>query len=185
MQLVCLVVNALFLQAINIGVGRHISTLPKAQIQEIAKLVFIDQWLFALDLMLIKFSALAFLARIFDVSRRFKIACRAVAFFNFAFFIFTVSYTLRCKPTERAWNPYIPGSCEEYGTFVAGYWVSGIWDALLDILILVLPLPMLWRLHMKPARRWLLIATFFISYRYAFSISYQNKTRLMLIAASP
>ncbi|KAI2471799.1 hypothetical protein F4781DRAFT_420450 [Annulohypoxylon bovei var. microspora] len=60
---------------------------------------------------------------------------------------------LSCVPIEKNWDSSIPGRCLDYGTVTL---VIGIFNVLLDFLILGIPMPLLWRLRMSTRRKILL-----------------------------
>jgi hypothetical protein len=73
---------------------------------------------------------------------------------------YTVTFFMdvfRCKPVEAAWNPTVHGTCLSYAAFP---WATGIFNVVSDFYILVLPLPVLFKMHMPLARR-LRIASIF------------------------
>ncbi|KAH7310895.1 hypothetical protein B0I35DRAFT_489801 [Stachybotrys elegans] len=65
------------------------------------------------------------------------------------------------QPIERAWIPTMPGRCLNTGTLWMG---SGISSLIIDVFILMLPLPILWRLQMKTARKLQISGVFVCGY---------------------
>jgi hypothetical protein len=55
------------------------------------------------------------------------------------------SAIFQCTPVGKAWHPHIPGHCIDLEAFV---WGNAIPNAILDYLILLLPILPVWRLHM-------------------------------------
>ena len=63
----------------------------------------------------------------------------------------------RCKPIEASWNPTIEGTCMSYAAFP---YATGIFNIISDFYILLLPLPVIFKMTMTWTRR-LRIASIF------------------------
>lgn len=62
-----------------------------------------------------------------------------------------------CDPLEKVYNPAVPGHCLQKN--IPPY-LSGFFNTISDIYILVLPVPFIWKLNMKVSRKLRLIAVF-------------------------
>ena len=87
-------------------------------------------------------------------------ACHALIWLNFIFYsIFFFLVLFACKPVRRYWNPWIEGSCidgDKLNAFASSFIATS------DILILILPQPLIWRLHMTLKRKIALSAVFLV-----------------------
>lgn len=63
----------------------------------------------------------------------------------------------RCNPVEKAYNPSLPGRCLQKNI---NAYLSGAFNTISDLYILVIPVPFIWGLNMKVSRRLRLIAVF-------------------------
>lgn len=72
-------------------------------------------------------------------------------------FIFTS--ILGCRPFAVAWNPTGDGHCLQEST--VAYAITGI-NIFTDIIVLVLPLPWLWKLQMDTSRKISITAMFLL-----------------------
>ena len=120
-------------------------------------------WLYTIAIWLSKLSALAFYARVFSPgNRRFRLALWVVAGLACAWIVAVlVSLILQCNPPQKAWERAIPGACQD----PYNWWlISGVTSFILDMIILLLPLPMLWRLQVKASRKGLIIGVFLSGY---------------------
>jgi hypothetical protein len=73
--------------------------------------------------------------------------------------LFTLMVLFQCDPIQKAWEFVIPGRCLN----TVGYFKAETTFSLgTNLLILLLPMPTLWKLHMVLRRRLLLIAIFAI-----------------------
>ena len=120
-------------------------------------------WLYSIAIWLSKLSSLAFYDLIFSSgTRNFRLALWIVAWLVCAWLVAVlVSLILQCSPPQEAWERTVPGACQDpYNWWLA----SGVSSFILDLIILLLPLPMLWRLQVKPSRKGLLIGVFFCGF---------------------
>lgn len=64
---------------------------------------------------------------------------------------------LICRPIAKNWDPTAAGHC---GNRMAGYTAVSVVNVVIDCLMLVLPLPMVFRLQVKPGYKWALCGIF-------------------------
>ena len=70
---------------------------------------------------------------------------------------------LICHPLAGIWNPSVTGSC---GQRVVSYVMLEALGLLLDLVALILPLPITWRLHMDMKRKLLVSSVLSIGALY-------------------
>ena len=63
----------------------------------------------------------------------------------------------QCVPISSAWNPSETGKCLPYGALVLA---MGIVNIITDVIMLVLPMPLLWKLNVSKSRKWMLMIMF-------------------------
>ena len=69
---------------------------------------------------------------------------------------FTVIF--QCTPVNYLWGKTIPGGhCFDSGILVI---VGGALNAVTDVLMLILPIPVLWKLQMSTRKKWTVSAIF-------------------------
>ena len=68
-----------------------------------------------------------------------------------------------CTPVRKSWQPHEEGHCINY---YAQCLAVALFDVLLDLLILLLPMPQVFRLQMKLSRKLLTAAVFASGYWY-------------------
>ena len=116
----------------------------------------------------IKVSFLCFYRRIFP-QRWFKYALLATGVTVGAN---TLAYDLvaifQCIPIKASWDTSIHRTCVDLAT---EYFVAGITNVLTDITIIVLPLPLIWRLQVPVHKRWLIYGTFMLGSWYAAKVA--------------
>ena len=131
-----------------------------------------------------KFSVLFFYYRIFGkTSHWFYVALRVVGAMNAAWFVAAfLSTLLQCMPVEKAWSTVQGGHCFSKWTLYLG---TAIPSTIIDLCILLMPLPMLWRLRASRTKKLMIIGVFLCGYGYdqlSRSPSLQNDKLLRLIA---
>ena len=84
---------------------------------------------------------------------------------------YTLAYNLvaifQCVPVKASWDTSIHGTCVDLAT---EYFVAGITNVLTDIIILVLPIPLVWQLQVSVQKRWLIYGTFMLGGWYAANV---------------
>ena len=116
-----------------------------------------------LSIHLPKYSVLCFFARIFGVkSTRFRISLWVTGALVTSSLLFAaISTIFQCTPIKMSWLPTTTGHCiNEYSYFLAFSTITPI----IDFIIMILPLPMLWELHTKMARKFILTGIFCCGY---------------------
>ena len=95
----------------------------------------------------IKASILYLYHRVFFVSRRFTRILWAVGLFVGAYSgIQTVAPVIQCVPLSMVWDSHVKGHCLNVGLAAT---ILAAFNVLTDVFILVLPMPLLWRLQME------------------------------------
>lgn len=67
-----------------------------------------------------------------------------------------------CTPIESNWDKSINGSCGDTGAFLLS---TAIINAVIDLLIVFLPVPVVWRLQMALQKKVTILATFALGLR--------------------
>ena len=153
---------ALSLYWVSIGLGRHIEQVPKSQHHQLALIFYVDNILYITGLTMIKLSVILFYVRIFRPIAIYRIAFWATASIVVGWFLAGEAMSIwTCIPIRKAWNPTLPGHCLDRSRKSYGTAISNI---LIDLIILVLPMPMLWRLNIEASRKIGLIGVFAAGY---------------------
>ena len=106
----------------------------------------------------IKTSIIDFYLTLFSVNRKFRLIARVWIGVVLAFGVGVVLQTfLLCRPLAKTWNPALPGSC---GSMVGAVIGTSAVNVVVDIGIILLPMPMVWKLQMARSRKIALTITF-------------------------
>ena len=148
------------------GLGRHILELTPNQITFLLQGNFIIDILFNFSISLSKISALVFYGKVFKVRSNLSRAWNTAYWIILAFAIawpiaWSIYALLTCHPIEKYWLFYIPGTCA--GQF-PGTFGSAISSVIIDLAILIIPLPPIWQLNLKTSRKLSVVAVFVLGY---------------------
>ncbi|KAL2860649.1 hypothetical protein BJX68DRAFT_90142 [Aspergillus pseudodeflectus] len=151
-----------WVQVLMYQFGRHHGDVPVSDVVEYQKSFIAIQLIYFTNAVLTKSSLLLLYQRIFGIVRSFRIALAISWFLIIGYFIAcAIASIAGCLPVSYVWTRYKtppgPGSCFNE---VAFFRWNGIANMLLDILMLILPLPMVWRMRMSRRRRLLLTGIF-------------------------
>ena len=128
------------------------------------KTLYAAFFVFYTSIAMIKSSALFFYSRIFgQVSRRFNVALLATHIALVAWLIFALgTATFHCTPAARFWDKSMKGSCQDGNG--ALYIAVAALDTALDLIVLFLPMPVIYQLHMSKSKKTLVLGAFLCGY---------------------
>jgi hypothetical protein len=128
--------------------------------------VFVIYFLYDTALLFTKASALFLLRRVFPgyaSSTWFNITIWIAHALNVAWWIGIIFGTIfMCDPVEKNWNPMVPGTCGSTSSLFIG---SAVPSVFIDLIILLLPMPVLWTIKTSKARKVGIIMIFLVGYR--------------------
>lgn len=94
-----------------------------------------------------KLSMLALYTSLFRSSRTMTLLVRTVSVLVGAYFVaFLCLFLTQCRPISYGWNPVPGGSCR---SLLPQELLSISLNIFLDTIIAILPIPVLWKLHMQ------------------------------------
>ena len=153
--------NMILLEAQH-GLGRHIEAVGQNGAIFYLHTLYFDGLVYNVCLALVKVSVLCFYQRVFSTTKRTRQLLRITAGIVIAWCISVVMpLLLECLPINSMWNPTIKGKCIDVLPFYYGSAGSSI---VLDFILLVTPVPFLWRLHMDWSHKIALLTTFLLGY---------------------
>jgi len=128
------------------GMGIHADKVDHAEIVMMAKWLVVAEVLYAWNLGWTKVSLLLMYYRIFR-HQYFKKMAWAVGTFVWAWVIcITFMFIFICVPVQKLWYPEIPGHC----IYQVGTWISNAASTILtDLIILLMPIPQIWKLQLR------------------------------------
>ena len=120
---------------------------------------YISEQLYGLSVTVIKASILLFYRRLFSTVQ-FRTWTTVVLIFVGVWLITNnVAAAVQCLPVQKAWEFDLPGHCVNPMTLVIGIQVPNVF---LDVVILALPMPMVYRLQLSRTKRLRVAAIFLL-----------------------
>lgn len=152
---------ALSIYWVHIGLGRHINEVPGPHSQ-LALVLFIENFIYNTGLSLVKMSVLLFYSRFFGNVPVYRYFLWIAGFLVVGWLIAINFLALfMCVPVRKQWQPKAPGRCLNSHTCFLGATITNV---IIDIILLVLPVPMLWRIQVKVSRKVGLVGVFAVGY---------------------
>lgn len=107
----------------------------------------------------VRASVLQLYIHLFYSTKPFRLTCYVVHAVNFGYASATVmAACLVCRPIAYAWDPTIPGgSCGDQKSLDL---FIGVFNLLMDVAVVILPMPVLWGLQMGVQKKIVLSAIF-------------------------
>lgn len=146
----------------TIGLGKHSWMIPMNQIARNTIANYVALMFYIASITMIKISALLLYARLFRSDFRFKITLWAIGSVVTAWWVVaSIVPWIFCHPIHKDVDPLMKGKCDSsIGWFTASAFVN----AFLDLVVLVLPMPIIWKLHLKTARKVSVTLAFLLGY---------------------
>ncbi|KAI6084402.1 hypothetical protein F4821DRAFT_242762 [Hypoxylon rubiginosum] len=146
------------------GLGLDMWFVPHDQITEILKFYFIDELVYITALAMTKISMLFFYLKVFP-KKSFRIVTYALIVINL---VYAITYDLllifQCNPLEGAWRTW-DGEFEAQCISINGLgWSAAAINIALDLAVIVLPLPELYRLSLSLRKRLQIMAMFAVGF---------------------
>lgn len=146
---------------IRLGLGRHIWVVPLENTMPLMKRLFALYYCHNTGLAVAKASCLLFYTRIFgapSASKWFRRAIYATHALNFGVWMgFMLLISFNFNPTAQA----SPG----HRASTMSLWLSSaIVGVTIDLILLILPLPIIWKLSMKRSRKLAVLGVFICGY---------------------
>lgn len=129
------------------------------ELRPLLKSIYAVEQLVVIAYALTRFSILALYLRIFS-DKGVRTACWVVGALILAQWIaFAFAFLFQCTPVEYFWNRGIPGTCVDLDKFYRSVTIPNI---IMDVVIVVLPIPTVWQLKATHLRKWGLTVVFCI-----------------------
>ncbi|KAI1173321.1 hypothetical protein F4777DRAFT_457325 [Nemania sp. FL0916] len=150
--------SGILLESFRWGIGRHMWDEPMEWLVPALKFETVASLVHHTGSNTVKLSILFLYRRLFDLRTKAKYfingAIVAVAILYFALLIAII---FLCIPVQKAWDNSIDGHCSDP---VPVTYLSGVSNSVIDIYVLLVPVPLLWKLNMRPKQKLKLSAVF-------------------------
>ena len=108
---------------------------------------------------IIKLTAGLLYLRLFGSNCKLKIVVWSILFFSFSYSVSGIAISIwRCSPRSKAWDvKMVGGSCHDHRWRLVMF---GAFDVFADFVMLIVPLPILWKLQLPKRQKIILTAVF-------------------------
>jgi len=136
---------------VKYGLGRHITLESSpAEIRSFLIALYVNQIIYILAVALIKFSILTFIRRAFNVAST-KLPAYVIGTVIMSWFIaLELVGIFSCHPIHGFWDKTIPATCVDTSKFFFGV---GIPNIITDVMLIIYPIPFVWRLQMPTSQK--------------------------------
>ncbi|KAI9648300.1 hypothetical protein NHQ30_002932 [Ciborinia camelliae] len=152
----------------TLGLGKHVYAVPLNDVIEGLQVLYIGTFFFYLGVGFAKFSCLIYYVRIFTIQNKFFRAGIWISGGLVAAWLVVcmLGAIWQCTPIAKAWDPLLPGHCLDYFSWstTSSHSILNVSNIVIDVLILLLPMPMIWTLNMGRVRIALFIGVFVAGY---------------------
>ncbi|KAL9949679.1 hypothetical protein D7B24_006750 [Verticillium nonalfalfae] len=164
------------------GMGIHADLVDLEDIVMMAKWLVVAEVLYAWNLGWTKLSLLLMYYRIFRVPYFKRMAWGVGAFVMAWVVCITFLFIFICVPVEKLWYPHLPGRCiNQVGTWIANA-ASTIFT---DLVILLMPIPPIWKLQLKQIEKIGLTFAFSLGFFVVFASAYRTSVLFTYSATDP
>ena len=122
---------------------------------------YVVQILYPLSVTGTKLAILLFYLRLFPMKSFRRCIKGLMVFFGVIGAVVTFVAIFQCRDVEDAWEIALPTNCLTQTSMLEG---QAIFNLLSDVIIILLPIPVIWRLHMSLKRRLVLLGLFMIGF---------------------
>ncbi len=150
---------------VSAGFGHHRSQVDPKRLSLALPYGYAHELLYQPAITMPKYSALLFYVRVFEIqwdSRLFRANILIGVGLATVWVLFALLFDVfRCNPIRKAWVPQIPGHCVDTSHWFLVFATVGV---IIDVYIMLVPLPTLWGLHAGRKRKLILTGFFFCAY---------------------
>ncbi|KAI1342845.1 hypothetical protein F5Y15DRAFT_371183 [Xylariaceae sp. FL0016] len=138
--------------------GRHaITDIPIAGVNQFLKYLFAGSLTYAWTIAFIKFTVISFYWKLFSVTAQLPLGILVFTVFAWLVGMFFMA-VFSCKPVRAQWDITIDDAqCIDQNAFYLG---GSLPNVVVDFIIVFIPMPYVWRLHLSVAKRAVLVGIF-------------------------
>ncbi|KAF2084270.1 hypothetical protein K490DRAFT_75929 [Saccharata proteae CBS 121410] len=146
------------------GLGRDMWAIPAKNVTRILYIYYIDEDLYLSALPMLKISICCFYLRIFPERNLRRIIWAVIglcAGYGIAFVLVSI---FQCRPISYAWNQWDGEHAGTCNNINAQGWTSAVLNIVLDLTVIILPLPFLAKLQLNKRKKVLLMLMFSLGF---------------------
>lgn len=147
---------------VAIGLGKHQWMVNIKDLKPNLMMLHLGLTFYGTAITLMKLSALTLYARLFRVSERVQRFLWLLGAFVLVFWVvlLVVPWT-NCTPLRKTLDPFVPGKCT---TRIRYYLTAGTLNVVLDFIILLTPMPLIWKLNLSLEKKVSVSLVFLLGY---------------------
>ena len=149
------------ISALQYGLGQHVWDLPKerliADVKKVIQSLWICQVMYSTALALTKLSIIAAYHRIFPTTTIRRVMYALVALIISVWIVSIFTTIFQCSPITGAWNFELHPKCI---SIMSVFYFTTAFSILTDVLLVVLPLPLFWKLKLPIREKWIVTVLF-------------------------
>ncbi|CAL5867485.1 uncharacterized protein PFLUO_LOCUS1704 [Penicillium psychrofluorescens] len=153
-SLICTIIGG------NYGLGKHVWAVPILNVVEVVRILFIYVILYIANVPLIKLSIILFYRRIFGMTKLMWFCI----FLTVGYFVSCmIAFLVCCRPVSYYWTQYVdPSGGKCVYNLYPFYIGNAAANVTTDVIILLVPIPMVWKLQMKSTQKLLISGIFML-----------------------
>ncbi|GKZ35836.1 hypothetical protein AbraIFM66950_006634 [Aspergillus brasiliensis] len=142
------------------GLGKHVWAIPLHDVIKVMQILFAYVLIYVVTVPLIKLSVLLFYRRIFGMN---KAMWFCVALTIGYWISCTIAFLVCCRPVSYYWTQYAdPAGGRCVYNLYPFYIGNAAANVTTDVIILLVPMPLIWKLHMRTTQKVLICSIFLL-----------------------
>ncbi|KAH7132713.1 hypothetical protein EDB81DRAFT_695717 [Dactylonectria macrodidyma] len=146
------------------GLGRHMNTLSPEEIVLYLRCFWLSVMFYTYSLFFIKMTFLLNYYRLLLVSKMRSVCIAAIVIIVLWGVSQGILVFVLCIPLQAWWDHSIDATCITYKHQVRWWYVNGAFNIVSDLMIIILPLPDLWKLHLPRSQKVYLMGIFCVGF---------------------
>ncbi|KAF2683120.1 hypothetical protein K458DRAFT_246137, partial [Lentithecium fluviatile CBS 122367] len=137
--------------AFKLGLGRHIYYVPKEQIPECFKWLWVAEPTNLFALYAVRLSITLFFLRLIPSHNTLyrRIIWASVWGLTISDIYVSINYFIQCRPIQKVWRPDIPGKCLSDAAYATPVWLYQAVSILADLTLMSIPILMFQGLKLR------------------------------------
>ncbi|PWY82709.1 integral membrane protein Pth11-like protein [Aspergillus eucalypticola CBS 122712] len=142
------------------GLGKHVWAIPLDDVIKVVQILFAYVLIYVVTVPLIKLSVILFYRRVFGMNKAMWFCVALTIGYRFSC---TVAFLVCCRPVSYYWTQYAdPAGGRCVYNLYPFYIGNAAANVTTDVIILLVPMPLIWRLQMRTAQKVLVCSIFLL-----------------------
>ncbi|KAL4791045.1 hypothetical protein BDV19DRAFT_381907 [Aspergillus venezuelensis] len=146
------------------GIGYHTNTVPDDKLGTMQYIVYCSLCSYLFVALAVKTSLTVFIMRVFPTKFIRRLGIGMIIFMIMMTISGEFPLIFQCSPVQAAWKPIPDSKCFSSTVLMKLQLYQAILMFLIDCVIIIMPMPTIWRLHMPLQRRLVIIGLFALGF---------------------